>query len=147
MSKVRKSHLTTIFTLVMLVLSSLPTYVTEAADKFSVTGVGLKVDNAVGTGPCPVTLKFTGYITTDGPGTDQYAFTRSDGASGPVQTIDFKSAGTQSVSTAWTLGDAKSLPSYEGWQAVKIVSPNEFESNHETGSFVMKCGQGGEESN
>jgi hypothetical protein len=64
-----------------------------------------------------------------------------------VQTLDFKSAGTQSISATWTLGDAKSLLSYEGWQAVKIVSPNEFESNHETGSFVMKCGQGGEESN
>lgn len=142
MSKSRptKHRLTTIFTVVLLLISTLPLRVSTAAQKFRVTEVFLKADNAVGSGPCPVTMKFTGYISTDGPGTVKYSFTRSDGALGPVETLYFKAAGTQSVSTTWTLGDATALPSYEGWQSLKVLSPNELESSHETGSFVMKCG-------
>ncbi len=72
----------------------------------------------------------------------KYTFTRSDGATGPAFTLDFKAAGTQQVSTAWTLGDAVALPTYEGWQALKVLSPNEVESSHETGRFVLKCALG-----
>ena len=142
MSKSRptKHRLITIFTVVLLILSTLPLRVSTAAQKFLVTDVFLKADNPIGSGPCPVTIRFTGYISTDGPGTVKYTFTRSDGALGPVETLDFKAAGTQSVSTTWTLGDATSLPSYEGWQSLKVLSPNELESNHKTGSFVVKCG-------
>jgi hypothetical protein len=140
MSKSRPTKYTTIFTVVLLMLSTLPLRVSTAAQKFRVTEVFLKADNAIGSGPCPVTIRFTGYISTDGPGTVKYTFTRSDGALGPVEILDFKAAGTQSVSTTWTLGDATSLPSYEGWQSLKVLSPNELESNHKTGSFVVKCG-------
>lgn len=136
-----KNHLTTFFTAVLLVLSTLPVHSSAAAQKFRVTDVSLKADNPNGGGRCPVTLNFTGSISTDSPGTVQYTFIRSDGATGPVQTLDFKAAGTQTVSTSWTLGDAKSLPSYQGWQALRIISPNAMESSQETGSFVMKCGE------
>jgi hypothetical protein len=147
MSKVRKLRLTTIFTLTVLVLSCLPVGWSVSAQKFTVTSVVLKAGNAI-SGQCPVSITFQGSISADGPGTAQYQFTRSDGASGPTQTIQFKEAGTQSVSTSWTLGDSKSLNAYEGWVALKVVSPNELESAHDTGAFVMKCGgqQGGEES-
>jgi hypothetical protein len=129
-----------VFGLIALMLSTIPLYPTGAAQKSRVVEAFLKADEGGLVGPCPVTFNFTGYITTDGPGTVTYTFTRSDGASGPVQNLYFKAAGTQSVSTNWTLGDASSLSSYEGWQALKILSPNEMESSHETGKFVMKCG-------
>jgi hypothetical protein len=108
--------------------------------EFAVTGADLKADEAKLLGPCPLMVKFTGHLTTNGPGTVKYTFTRSDGATGPVFTLDFKSAGTQQVSTAWTLGDATALPTYEGWQALKVLFPNEVESSHETGSFILSCG-------
>lgn len=142
-SRLTKYHLTTFFTFftaVLLVLSTLPVHSSAAAQKFSVTDVSVKADNVNGGAPCPVTLNFTGSISTDSPGTVQYVFIRSDGATGPVQTLDFKAAGTQTVSTSWTLGDAKSLPSYQGWQALRIISPNAIESSHDTGSFMMNCG-------
>jgi len=111
-----------------------------AAQKDSkVTEVFLKADDGRPTGKCPLLVKFNGYITANGAGTVKYTFTRSDGATAPIYTLTFDKAGTQPVSTDWTLGDVSVLPHYEGWQAVKILSPNEVESSHSTGSFVMNC--------
>jgi hypothetical protein len=53
--------------------------------------------------------------------------------------MEFKEAGTQEVMTDWTLGDPRVRPRYTGWQAVKVLSPVEIESNHETGSFEINC--------
>src|SRR4051812_13105578 len=143
-SVISKLRLTIILSLVVFMLSAAPSRKAGAGQKEArVTEVFLKADDARQGGQCPVTVRFTGYITTDGPGPVTYTFTRSDGATGPVQTLDFKAAGTQSVSTTWTLGDATTLPSYEGWQAVKVLSPNEVESSRETGGFVLKCGATG----
>src|SRR5437868_10417109 len=100
---------------------------------FNVTEAVLKADNPRMSGPCPLKVVFNGYITSDGPGTVKYTFIRSDGATGPAYAMEFKEAGTQAVSADWTLGDASTLPRYEGWQALKILSPNEMESSHETG--------------
>lgn len=111
-----------------------------AAEVFKVTDAFLKADDGTPTGKCPLLVKFNGYITANGAGTVKYTFTRSDGATGPIYTLSFKSAGTKPVSTDWTLGDASVLPHYEGWQAVKILSPNDLESSHATGSFVLNCG-------
>lgn len=105
-----------------------------------VTEVIMKADDATLSGKCPMRVAFTGYITANGPGTVKYTFVRSDGATGPVHSIDFKTAGTQPVTTDWTLGDASALPFYEGWQAVKVLSPNEVESSRETGKFSITCG-------
>jgi subtilase family protein len=96
--------------------------------------------------PCPIKVNFTGSITTNGPGTVTYTFTRSDGATAPTFTLDFKEAGTQSVSTDWTLGHPTALPAYEGWQTIKILSPNLKESNRETGAFAIKCDQNAQNS-
>lgn len=108
---------------------------------FRVTEAFLKADDARLSGPCPLKATFNGYITTNGPGTVKYTFTRNDGATAPIYVMEFKEAGRQAVSTDWTLGDAGALPHYEGWQAIKILSPNEMESSHETGSFSITCGQ------
>jgi hypothetical protein len=111
----------------------------EAQKDFRVTEVFLKADNAKLTGKCPLPVKFNGYITANGKGTVKYTFTRSDGATSPIYTLDFKEAGTQSVATDWTLGDAAALLRYEGWRAIKILAPNEMESSHKTGSFMVNC--------
>ena len=89
----------------------------------------LTADDARLSGPCPIKVVFNGYIKTNGPGTVKYTFTRSDGATAPVFTMDFKEAGRQPVSTDWTLGDASVLPHFAGWQAIKILSPNELQSD------------------
>jgi hypothetical protein len=115
----------------------------SASQDMRVTGAGLKVDEAQLSGPCPVMVKFTGYVTTNGPGTVKYTFTRSDGATGPVYALEFKEAGTQYVTTAWTLGDQTALPAYEGWQALKILSPNTLESNRDTSGFSVRCESAG----
>jgi hypothetical protein len=41
------------------------------------------------------------------------------------------------VSTTWTLGDARLLPSYEGWQEIRILSPNDIVSKRAT--FKLTC--------
>ena len=105
-----------------------------------VVSAELKADRYSWTGPCPVTVRFQGVITTDTPGIVAYTFARSDGATGPVFKLDFKTAGTQTVSTTWTLGDPTSLPHFEGWEALKIVSPNEIESRQEPARFEVNCG-------
>ncbi|HEX6190111.1 MAG TPA: hypothetical protein VFZ40_18680 [Pyrinomonadaceae bacterium] len=118
-----------------------------SAQKGLVTTAFLKADDARPRGPCPITVNFSGYIKTAGPGTVTYTFTRSDGATSPVYTLEFKEAGSQSVTTAWTLGDANALPAYEGWQAIKVLSPNPFESSQETGRFSIKCESTGKDPN
>jgi len=97
-------------------------------EDFRVTETLLTADSAEMRGPCPMKFNFKGYITANGPGTVKYTFTRSDGATGPVYAIEFKEAGSQAVSTNWTLGHASRLPYFEGWQAIKIISPNNLES-------------------
>ena len=130
----------TAFTL--LLICSITAFTTSTVSKgFQVTEVFLKADDdGRPTGPCPLRVTFRGYITANGPGTIKYTFTRSDGATGPVYIMEFKRAGTQPVMTDWTLGDARVLPRYAGWQAVKVLSPAEIESSHETGSFEINCG-------
>ena len=99
----------------------------------------LEVERSPLAGPCPLLVNFYGYITTSGPGQVKFIFTRNDGASSQVQALDFKEAGTQKVSTNWTIGDFKLLPHFEGWQAIKILSPIEFESAH--ANFMIDCKQ------
>lgn len=110
----------------------------KTGDAFAVTDVVLKADNAEVFGQCPVTVNWTGFITANGPGTVKYTFTRNDGATAPVFTLDFDAAGTKRVSTTWTLGGV-GLMEYKGWQRLKILSPNEIESSAETGSFRISC--------
>lgn len=119
-------------------LLTIGVFVIQAQD-LHVTEAFLKADTAKIQGKCPVKVIFAGYITAKGVGTVKYTFVRSDGATSPVYTLDFKEAGTQRVTADWTLGDARLLPTYDGWQAIKILSPNELESSHETGRFSIGC--------
>lgn len=90
----------------------------------AVTKATLKPAQKVYSGDCPAKIVFKGTITVNKPGIVSYIFTRSDGATDTkIKKIKFLVAGSKSVSTTWTLGGA-SLPSYKGWQAIKILSPN-----------------------
>jgi hypothetical protein len=109
------------------------THAQKTGGEFAVTAVDLKANEPRFAGPCPTTLTFRGYITTNGPGRVEYTFTRSDGAVAPVYTLEFKDAGTQEVSTTW----GPFTDNREGWPAIKVLSPNSFESNHAMGSFSV----------
>lgn len=91
-------------------------------------------------GRCPATIRFEGKITvtniTRPPLKVQYKFIRSDGAFAPVHTINFERDGSKAVNTTWTLG-GPSLPAYEGWQAIKVVYPQDVESNR--ANFKIEC--------
>jgi hypothetical protein len=87
-------------------------------------------------GDCPAKIVFNGSITVNAPGIVNYIFTRSDGATDTqIKTLKFLAAGSKPVSTSWTLGGS-SLPSYKGWQAVKIVG-TAIESAH--ADFELSC--------
>lgn len=104
---------------------------------FTVTEARLAAEDTRMTGPCPINVVFNGYITTDGPGTVRYAFVRSDGATGPTREMVFNAAGTRDVSTSWTVGNLTSMPHFEGWQAIRILSPNTLESRR--ANFTLDC--------
>lgn len=79
----------------------------------------LRAEQPVYQGPAPQTVQFRGTITANGPCNVNYTFLRSDGATGPVHNLAFAAAGSQPVSTTWTLGR-----NYSGWQAIRVTSPN-----------------------
>jgi len=88
-------------------------------------------------GGCPGVITFNGKIKSTVAGEVKYKFTRSDGAIAPVQTLFFRVPGVQNVSTTWTLGGIPALPAYAGWEAIEIVSPLPFTSNH--ANFKLRC--------
>ena len=92
----------------------------------------LTASPAAYSGNCPTTINFRGMITASEAGRVQYKFIRSDGANAPVQTLSFTAPGTKPVNTTWMLGR-----SYTGWEAVKIVYPQEVESNK--ANFKITC--------
>src|SRR5947207_4559381 len=126
----------------LLAVFSLTFIASAHRQDFRVTEAFLKADDARMSGPCPMKVVFSGYITANGPGTVKYTFTRSDGATAPTYEMEFKQGGRQAVSTAWTLGDASVLPHFEGWQAIRILSPNSYESNQ--AGFEIDCQSGKE---
>ncbi len=111
-------------------------------EEFRVTEASLTAEDARMSGPCPMKVVFNGYIKTNGPGTIRYTFTRSDGATAPIFTLTFEEAGTQRVNTDWTLSDADVQPPFEGWERIKILSPNSYESSQ--AKFEIECQPGKE---
>jgi len=122
---------------IFLVMLSLPfVYVEIVYAQQPVITATLKAIPESYSGECPTTIKFEGEITvkniTRPPLKVQYKFLRSDGAFAPVQTLTFKKDGTEKVSTSWSIGK-----SYEGWEAIKVVYPQDVESNK--ASFKLIC--------
>ena len=76
---------------------------TSSANQFQVTEVALVAQPVAHNGACPATISFVGRIKANGRGRVAYTFLRSDGARGPVFTVDFDEAGEKEVSTTWTI--------------------------------------------
>lgn len=105
---------------------------------FQVTSLSASVnpENDVACSPSTKTFTFKGVITVNTAGDVSYKWERSDGANAPLQTIAFLSAGTQEVLTTWTIS-RNSGQTYNGWERVKIISPNSTASNQ--ASFSVSC--------
>ena len=100
--------------------------------------ISLNVEPASYTGACPADIRFKGTVTSSKPGKIQYRFIRSDGVLQPVETIEFSAPGSKEVNAAWAVGEKKSL-SYDGWGAIKVVYPEEAQSDKAT--FTVACDQ------
>lgn len=94
----------------------------------------LKADPATYTGTCPGKITFKGSITATEPGRVQYKFIRSDGALAPTETLNFSKPGSKFVSSTWTIGK-----DYSGWKAIKVIYPQELESNKANFKIVCKA--------
>lgn len=94
----------------------------------SVTNVEARVAGLTEVGPNQIRFSFEGRITADSAMTVTYRWIRSDGASAPVETLVFSSAGSRIVSTSWQLGRG-SHPVHL-WQAVEVLTPNSITSGH-----------------
>ena len=112
-----------------------------AAQEFRVQGAGLEAVPTSYHGPCPGLIKLQGKIQANGRGRVKYTYFYSDGATGPEGFVDFEGPGVKHVETTWRLGGA-SLTHYEGWGAIRIFSPNSYESNK--AKFDMDCKSGKE---
>jgi hypothetical protein len=73
---------------------------------------------------CPATFLFSAQVTMTAAGSVKYQWVRSDGTSTTEQTLNFPGPGTQTVSNPW----ANTL-SFNGWEKLKINSPNSLTSN------------------
>jgi hypothetical protein len=116
-------------------LSSKSTYVYVSGyqPSFAVTGVTASVNPPSFTGECPTMLFAQAVITVNGPGTVTYRWERSDGNSEPMETVNFASAGSQTVNSLWQVNSSGSY-----WVRVHVFSPNEISSNQ--ASFTLTCG-------
>ena len=104
----------------------------EATVPFAVTSVTASVDSPSFTGPCPHTFNFSAVITVNGPGTVTYRWERSGGLIAPAESITFAAAGSQTVTTSWSLGASGTR-----WQRVVIFTPNNMGSNR--ANFTLTC--------
>jgi hypothetical protein len=98
----------------------------------------LSAEPSIYSGICPAEIKFRGTVTSEKAGRVQYRFIRSDGTLSPVETIEFSTPGAKEVKGLWMAGDA-STTLYEGWQAIRIVYPEEVESKE--AKFKVTCDQ------
>jgi hypothetical protein len=124
-----------LFAVSLFTISALITAGATNASAAWVTGVSLRAERLPIRNSCPTTVDFRGTITMSGPGSVRYTFERSDGATAPVYSLHFASAGTKEVSTSWTLGR-----SYSGYEKLKVISPNNLESSE--ARFNLNCGGG-----
>jgi hypothetical protein len=86
-------------------------------------------------GQCTTTVTFTCAVTVDGPALVKYQWEFSDGGSYPPSFIEFEDAGTEILTTSWTLY----MP-YSGWVRLNILAPNVVSSKR--AKFTTTCQQG-----
>ncbi len=106
---------------------------TTVPGTFGIVGVTAHVTPASST-TCPTTFNFAGQIVVNATGTVTYRWERSDGATGPVQTVNFgPGVTTVDVNTTWQLGAAGTF-----WERIHVLTPNDISSNQAT--FTLSCG-------
>jgi hypothetical protein len=98
--------------------------------------VTLRADPSDYKGRCPATIRFHGTIRVEGHGRVSYSFPRSDGARGPVETIEADSASPSAVETYWMRGHTSATPN-EDWLTLQIVAPQPMTS--ERAAFRITC--------
>jgi hypothetical protein len=107
-----------------------------ALGPFGVTVVTARVDQLNNDGECPFTYSLAADISANGGGgvgTVTYRWERSDGTFGPVQSLSFNAAGTQTVTDYWLVSEEGSY-----WGRVHILTPNDLVSNN--AEFSNYCG-------
>src|SRR5215467_3873777 len=85
-------------------------------------------------GPCPATVEFVGTIFVSRPARVDYRWERSDGATGPRESVDIRSA-AKSVTNSWRVGTPRKP--FSGWQRLRVLAPNGVVSN--TAPLQIKC--------
>jgi len=136
-----KLYISMILTVVFLALAQTdapaktrsPTDSRRGQNPFAVTAIGIKPDRDRYAGSCPTTIGFTGFITTNGPGTVTYTIS-GPGISSIAQELIFKEAGTQVVSATATISE-----SIDGEAMLRIMAPNFMEQRLRPGSYVVAC--------
>ena len=129
----RNRYVTLFAVLLFTVFTLLTSGSTNASAASRVVSVTLRAERLAITNRCPTTVDFRGSITMNARGMVRYTFERSDGATAPVYTLFFPSAGTKEVSTTWTLGR-----SYSGYEKLRVLAPNSMESGE--ARFNLNCG-------
>jgi len=96
------------------------------------------------TGPCPVNIKFTGTITTDGPGKVFYQF--GAGQMEPGENIAFTTAGTKTVSHVMTFKPTPGFGNQIGVGAILEAVGEDASGNHDAfmqgsnnANFMITC--------
>ena len=103
---------------------------------FRVIEVFVRADPAEYKGRCPGKINFFARVSAvGGKGRVSYRWLRSDGASAPVQSLVLEGPGSKDLNTTWTLGGPGRQ--YSEWQALKILEPQEIES--QKASFRIQC--------
>jgi hypothetical protein len=119
-----------LFLIIVIATQSSFNTLAEAQIKASLT-----LDSSNPSGICTSEVAFKGTITSEKPGKVQYKFIRSDGAILPVETLEFNASATKEITSKWNL-NGSFKPEYAGWQAIRIVYPEEFESGKADFSFT-----------
>ena len=110
--------------------------VSSSAPSVLISEVFLRADPFDYSGTCPIRITLSGRISVSrGSGTVSYRFIRSDGASAPVQTVNFTGPGSMDVTNAWQLGGPGFT--YSGWEAIRLLDPQQVDSAHAT--FRVVC--------
>jgi hypothetical protein len=120
----------------LAVTSIAPAIPTQVPPSFHIVETSLRADPFNYVGACPVTITFSGRISVvGGSGTISYKFLRNDGASAPIQTLNFVGPGSQDISETWQIG--ASGMNYSGWEAIQIFDPQEMTSDR--ANFKIQC--------